>query len=293
MTCPISRRCWRKRGAPTRCSPPSRGAATRGSALTHGLRSQPGRLRRRAARSRRGRCRPASPRARGGADATRFAVYRNNVDVGLTKALAQRFPVAERLVGDEFFAGMARAYVPVQAAASPLMIEYGDDFPDFIAALRAGSGRRLSAPMSPGSRPRWTRGLSRRGCGAARPCGARSGGARRSLAAARLVAASVGSADPLGTIRSASIWARTSRRDGDAAADWRTARLYWSCGRHGCRRCTSCPRRTRLRSRTVRRRHPWRGGRGGAAGERRADSISGRHLSVLFRSALSRAVQSG
>lgn len=84
---------------------------------------------------------PASPvpagvvTARGDADALRFAVYRNNVFVGLTKALAQRFPVTERLVGVDFFAGMARAYAQVRKPASPLMFRYGGDFPDFIATF--------------------------------------------------------------------------------------------------------------------------------------------------------------
>ncbi|WP_416340311.1 DNA-binding domain-containing protein [Rhizobium mulingense] len=74
--------------------------------------------------------------ARGGADAARFAVYRNNVFVGLTKALARHFPVTERLVGTEFFMAMARAYAQDHKPASPLMIEYGGDFPDFIASFR-------------------------------------------------------------------------------------------------------------------------------------------------------------
>lgn len=74
--------------------------------------------------------------ARGRADAARFAVYRNNVFVGLTKALAQRFPVTERLVGSEFFMAMARAYAQDHKPASPLMIEYGGDFPDFIATFQ-------------------------------------------------------------------------------------------------------------------------------------------------------------
>ncbi len=73
--------------------------------------------------------------ARGTADAARFAVYRNNVHVGLTRALAQRFTVTERLVGAEFFAGMARAYVSECKPASPLLMHYGDDFPDFIAGF--------------------------------------------------------------------------------------------------------------------------------------------------------------
>jgi hypothetical protein len=73
--------------------------------------------------------------ARGGVDAARFAVYRNNVFVGLAKALAQHFPVTERLVGTEFFMTMARAYAQNHKPASPLMIAYGGDFPDFIASF--------------------------------------------------------------------------------------------------------------------------------------------------------------
>lgn len=73
--------------------------------------------------------------AAGGREAgtSRFAVYRNNVYVGLTTALAQRFPVTRRLVGSDFFAGMARAYAADHKPLSPLIMDYGDDFPDFIA----------------------------------------------------------------------------------------------------------------------------------------------------------------
>ncbi|CDZ32589.1 Hypothetical protein NGAL_HAMBI1145_13600 [Neorhizobium galegae bv. officinalis] len=73
--------------------------------------------------------------ARGTVDSSRFAVYRNNVYVGLTTALGQRFPVTKRLVGSDFFAGMARAYAADHKPASPLIMHYGDDFPDFIAAF--------------------------------------------------------------------------------------------------------------------------------------------------------------
>ena len=71
---------------------------------------------------------------RGGSDARRFAIYRNNVRVSLRKALAARFPVTERLVGDDFFRLMADAYVDRTRPASPLLFQYGDDLPDFIAA---------------------------------------------------------------------------------------------------------------------------------------------------------------
>lgn len=70
--------------------------------------------------------------ARGVSDPKRFAVYRNNVIAGLGKALEGRFPVTLRLVGGEFFRGMARAFIAVHRPASPLMAQYGDELPGFI-----------------------------------------------------------------------------------------------------------------------------------------------------------------
>jgi hypothetical protein len=65
----------------------------------------------------------------------RFAVYRNNVAVGLISALATRYPVVKRLVGDEFFREMARSYVMVEPPRSPIMLYYGEKFPDFIESF--------------------------------------------------------------------------------------------------------------------------------------------------------------
>src|SRR5467141_1861267 len=67
--------------------------------------------------------------------ARRFAVYRNNVAVGLVKALKSRFPVVEKIVGEEFFAGMARVFVKQRPPRSPLLATYGDEFPAFVAAF--------------------------------------------------------------------------------------------------------------------------------------------------------------
>lgn len=66
------------------------------------------------------------------ADSKRFAVYRNNVFVSLVGALEKRFPVTRRLVGDEFFRGMARSYAGDVRPSSPLLFHYGDSFPEFI-----------------------------------------------------------------------------------------------------------------------------------------------------------------
>lgn len=69
------------------------------------------------------------------ADTRRFAVYRNNVAVGLIAALWDSFPVTARLVGDDFFQSMARAYWPLHLPTSPMLSRWGDNFPDFIAAF--------------------------------------------------------------------------------------------------------------------------------------------------------------
>ena len=67
--------------------------------------------------------------------ARRFGVYRNNVVSSLVKALEHRFPAVEKIVGEEFFAAMARVFVTGQPPRSPLLAAYGDDFPDFVATF--------------------------------------------------------------------------------------------------------------------------------------------------------------
>ena len=64
--------------------------------------------------------------------ARRFAVYRNNVVVGLIETLMSAYPAVARLVGVEFFRAMARGYVAVHPPTSPIMLDYGAEFADFI-----------------------------------------------------------------------------------------------------------------------------------------------------------------
>ena len=79
---------------------------------------------------------PAQTHGREGApDARRFSVYRNNVAVSLIGAMEARFPVVRRLVGDEFFRGMARAFTARHKPATAVIIQYGAGFADFIAAF--------------------------------------------------------------------------------------------------------------------------------------------------------------
>jgi hypothetical protein len=62
----------------------------------------------------------------------RYNVYRNNVTVSLIEALAAIYPAVQRITGVEFFRAMARFHVRANPPRSPLLFEYGRDFPEFI-----------------------------------------------------------------------------------------------------------------------------------------------------------------
>jgi Putative DNA-binding domain len=62
----------------------------------------------------------------------RYNVYRNNVTVSLIDALAAIYPAVQRITGVEFFRAMARFHIRETPPMSPLLFEYGRDFPAFI-----------------------------------------------------------------------------------------------------------------------------------------------------------------
>lgn len=64
--------------------------------------------------------------------AQRFAVYRNNVQHSLTRALAAQFPVVEALVGLEFFTAMARVFIASAPPRSPVLLQWGNAFAGFL-----------------------------------------------------------------------------------------------------------------------------------------------------------------
>jgi hypothetical protein len=80
---------------------------------------------------------PAPRDMRGTHSERRFAIYRNNVAMGLFSALSARYPVVKRLVGDEFFGELSRRYIAVAPPRSPIMLCYGETFPDFINKFEA------------------------------------------------------------------------------------------------------------------------------------------------------------
>jgi hypothetical protein len=70
---------------------------------------------------------------KGKATRQRYNVYRNNVTVSLINALAAAFPATRRITGTDFFRAMARFHVRASPPSSPLLFDYGRDFPEFIA----------------------------------------------------------------------------------------------------------------------------------------------------------------
>jgi len=65
----------------------------------------------------------------------RLEIYRHHVLTTLASALEATFPVICRLVDRRFFAYAADAYVRAHPPAGPCLFEYGDTFPDFLAAF--------------------------------------------------------------------------------------------------------------------------------------------------------------
>jgi Putative DNA-binding domain len=69
---------------------------------------------------------------KGKAAVKRYNVYRNNVTVSLIDSLAAIYPAVQRITGVEFFRAMARFHVRETPPTSPLLFEYGREFPAFV-----------------------------------------------------------------------------------------------------------------------------------------------------------------
>jgi hypothetical protein len=63
----------------------------------------------------------------------RYAVYSNNVTVGLVRALEANVPAIRKLLGEAYFAGFAREHAQAHPPQSPLMFTYGSAFPEALA----------------------------------------------------------------------------------------------------------------------------------------------------------------
>jgi Putative DNA-binding domain len=67
----------------------------------------------------------------------RLAVYRDTARTTLGNALALTYPAVLRLVGADFFAGAAQAYIDAQLPQGGCLNDYGSDFPATLAPFVA------------------------------------------------------------------------------------------------------------------------------------------------------------
>ena len=61
-----------------------------------------------------------------------FAIYRNGVMKHAIDALQANYPAVARVVGEEWFRAAAAIYVRKAPPRTPMLIEYGTDFPHFL-----------------------------------------------------------------------------------------------------------------------------------------------------------------
>jgi hypothetical protein len=69
------------------------------------------------------------------APAQHLQVYRNNVAISLTEALAAVYPVVARLVGEEFFGHAAGRFIERYPPASGNLHDFGAEFAEFLAGF--------------------------------------------------------------------------------------------------------------------------------------------------------------
>ena len=67
--------------------------------------------------------------------ATRFDIYRGNARANAAKALAAAYPIIGKIVGGEFFSGLAREYESRFPSVSGDLNEYGESFAAFLATF--------------------------------------------------------------------------------------------------------------------------------------------------------------
>lgn len=80
--------------------------------------------------------------------ASAFAVYRNNVASGLIDVLMARFPVIVRLIGPESFGRLALCFIVRSPPRSPVLLGYGDGFPEFLGNLSAAPSAKYLADLA-------------------------------------------------------------------------------------------------------------------------------------------------
>jgi hypothetical protein len=86
--------------------------------------------------------------ATGPAHVSRFNVYRNNVIAGLIGAIAARYPAVKRLLWNDAFERVAYRYAVSTPPRSPVLLEYGDSFPQFLREVGQCTSANYAADVA-------------------------------------------------------------------------------------------------------------------------------------------------
>jgi uncharacterized protein (UPF0276 family) len=77
-----------------------------------------------------------------------FGIYRGNLGAHWNRALASAYPVLRRLVGDDFFDGLAYAYGRAHPASDPDLNRFGAALPDFLDGFDPAAGHPYLADVA-------------------------------------------------------------------------------------------------------------------------------------------------
>lgn len=78
----------------------------------------------------------------------RYAIYRNNVVVGLMEAMQAAYPSLLALMGEAVFARTVRTFIADNPPRSAMMQRYGEDFADFVDGFEPLRGSRFLADVA-------------------------------------------------------------------------------------------------------------------------------------------------
>lgn len=84
-----------------------------------------------------------------------LAVYRNTVWRSLNEALAAAYPGTARIVGMDWFRACAGVFVRAHPPRSPILADYGDAFPEFLAQFPPAEDLPFLSEVAAGERL-WT-----------------------------------------------------------------------------------------------------------------------------------------
>jgi hypothetical protein len=76
----------------------------------------------------------------GARPAARLAIHRRHYETSLVNALLGKFPATAWLVGEKFVAAAARQFIREHPPQAPCIAEYGEEFPQFLAARPGADG---------------------------------------------------------------------------------------------------------------------------------------------------------